>query len=255
MRIVALCLVLLAIATSTIAEEPLTISRAWDDLGGWLTAPLHGTTEGWIAGTGSVGLTALCYGYDRHWEGSVHALDVKAGWHNAARAATALGNTYVVAGGLGTLAIVSLISDSRPLQEEVWALGESAAYTSVLGEVLKKSTGRARPTQSKSPYDFHGPSLTYDSFPSGHAILTGSLAGCLIRRHPVPEVIIPVSVAALAVGASRVVLGKHWPSDVAAGLAIGFCSGWTLGRPKKNIDYGFWFDGKSAGAQLSVIIQ
>jgi membrane-associated phospholipid phosphatase len=254
-RIVALCLVLLATATSTMAEEPLTISRAWDDLGGWLTAPLHSTTTGWVAGVGSLGLTSLCYGYDRQWEDSIYALDNHRGWHNAAETATFLGNRYVVAGSIGTLGIISLLSNSRPLEEETWALGETVVYTSVLGEALKKGSGRARPTQSKSPYDFHGPSLSYDAFPSGHAILAGSLAGCLIRRHPVPEVIIPVSVAALAVGASRVVLGKHWPSDVVAGLAIGFCSGWTLGRPHKNIDYGFWFDGKGAGAQLSVIIQ
>jgi membrane-associated phospholipid phosphatase len=254
-RIITLCFVLLAMVTSTPAEEPLTLARAWDDLGGWLTAPLHGTTEGWIAGGGALGVTALCYGYDRRWEDSIHALDSHPGWHNAATATTSLGNTYVVAGGIGTLGLISLLSDSRPLKEEFWALGESTAYTAILGEALKKSIGRARPTQSKSPYNFHSPSMTYDSFPSGHTLLAGSLAGCLIRRHPVPEVIIPVSVAALAVGTSRVVLGKHWASDVAAGLAIGFCSGWTLGRPHSNVDYGFWFDGKNAGAQLSIIIQ
>jgi membrane-associated phospholipid phosphatase len=254
-RIIALCLVLLVMATSTIAEEPLTISRAWDDLGGWLTSPLHGTTTGWVAGAGSLGLTALCYGYDRHWENSMVGWTERNGLHDSAEAATWLGNRYVVAGGIGTLGIISLLCNSRPLQEETWALGETVIYTSVLGEALKKGTGRARPTQSKSPNDFHGPSLTYDAFPSGHALLAGSLAGCLIRRHPVPEVIIPVSVAALAVGASRVMLGRHWPSDVTAGLAIGFCSGWTLGRPHQNIDYGFWYDGKSAGAQLSIIIQ
>ncbi len=57
-RIVALCLVLLAMATSTTAEEPLTISRAWDDLGGWLTAPLHGTTTG----SASLSDVVLCWG-------------------------------------------------------------------------------------------------------------------------------------------------------------------------------------------------
>jgi membrane-associated phospholipid phosphatase len=254
-KAIALCLVVLAMAMDTPADEPMTLARSWDDLGGWLTAPLHGSTAGWMAAGGTLGLTALCYGHDRQWEYSIHALDSNPNMHSIATAATALGNTYVVAGGIGTLGIISLLCDSRPLKEEFWALGESSLYTALLSETLKRSVGRARPTQSESPYDFHGPSLTYDSFPSGHSILAGSLAGCLIRRHPVPEVIIPAALGALAVGGSRVVLGKHWPSDVVAGLAIGFCSGFTLGRPHKNVDYGFWYDGQSAGAQLSIIIQ
>jgi membrane-associated phospholipid phosphatase len=57
------------------------------------------------------------------------------------------------------------------------------------------------------------------SFPSGHAASAAAFAtGVAIEM---PELAAGVIVLALAVGASRVVTGVHYPSDVLAGFAIG----------------------------------
>jgi len=67
------------------------------------------------------------------------------------------------------------------------------------------------------------------SFPSGHATMSAvvylTLATLIVRL--VDDVAVRVYVLAvailltLAVGLSRIYLGVHWPSDVAAGWALG----------------------------------
>ncbi|HEY6527411.1 MAG TPA: phosphatase PAP2 family protein [Cellvibrionaceae bacterium] len=67
-----------------------------------------------------------------------------------------------------------------------------------------------------------GPSLLSDifSFPSGHSATASLLAVALVaicgRRA-----LLPAAVLMLAVAASRSMLGAHYPSDTAAGLALG----------------------------------
>jgi undecaprenyl-diphosphatase len=62
------------------------------------------------------------------------------------------------------------------------------------------------------------------SFPSGHAAnITASMIflGLVYRRW-----LVPLAVVALAVSYSRVYIGVHWPSDVAAGMALGGALAW-----------------------------
>ncbi len=72
------------------------------------------------------------------------------------------------------------------------------------------------------------------SFPSGHAASAAAFATGVALEMPVLAA--PVGALAAAVGASRVVTGVHFPSDVAAGFAIGTCAGlltvrwWPLHR-------------------------
>ena len=60
----------------------------------------------------------------------------------------------------------------------------------------------------------------YDSFPSGHAINIGAIAGPLTRSVPA-HLRRAVWPALALLAASRVLLLAHYPSDVAAGLGLG----------------------------------
>src|SRR3546814_13975504 len=72
------------------------------------------------------------------------------------------------------------------------------------------------------------------SFPSGHAMTAGvvylTLAAVLIRvetRRRLKAYLLSLAVlVTVAVGASRVYLGVHWPSDVVAGWAAG--AAWAM---------------------------
>ena len=57
------------------------------------------------------------------------------------------------------------------------------------------------------------------SFPSGHTAAAFVMA-CVTLYH-VPELAVLVLPLAVAIGASRVALGVHYPTDIAAGMVLG----------------------------------
>lgn len=91
----------------------------------------------------------------------------------------------------------------------------------VLGFALKELVRRARPVLAHPVAHAHG-----FSFPSGHALGSAaayaSVALVLPAVVPAPlRVLIGVAVP-VAVATTRVLLGVHFPSDVVAGLVLGW---------------------------------
>jgi undecaprenyl-diphosphatase len=93
-------------------------------------------------------------------------------------------------------------------------------------DILKQSIGRLRPDLELAPVTVH--SL---SFPSGHAA-NSMVAFVAIALFCAPEryrkaALTAAIAASLAVGATRPVLGVHWPSDVLGGWIFGLL--WAIG--------------------------
>lgn len=103
-------------------------------------------------------------------------------------------------------------------------LGAVALANVALYRALKDWTRRPRPFRRLGAIKAHVAPLDEFSFPSGHTLHAVSLTLIACWYFPVLGlVLVPFAVA---VAASRVVLGLHYPSDVLAATAIGSGMAW-----------------------------
>jgi undecaprenyl-diphosphatase len=139
---------------------------------------------------------------------------------------TALGG-FAVVGSLSAAAIVYLVLIGKRGTALMACVAVGGALAASL--VLKDFFDRPRPELVP-----HGSYVYTRSFPSGHSMLStavyltlGAILAQVQRRRLLKLylVVLALGTAAL-VGASRVYLGVHWPSDVVAGWAAG--SVWAL---------------------------
>jgi undecaprenyl-diphosphatase len=137
------------------------------------------------------------------------------------RDVTALGGTAVLT--LVTLVVVGYLLMQRQRGAALWVIVAILGGTLVsLG--LKGVFDRPRPDLVA-----HLAAAQGASFPSGHAMLSavayltlGALLARLERRRRAKIYVVSVALAlTLLVGASRVYLGVHWPTDVLAGWCVG----------------------------------
>ena len=84
--------------------------------------------------------------------------------------------------------------------------------TGIANFVLKQVFHRTRPLEKRI-------SGLNSSFPSGHAGTAFTIATVLSSQYP--RLKIPLYIGAVLVGISRIYLGRHYPSDVLVGAAIG----------------------------------
>jgi undecaprenyl-diphosphatase len=84
---------------------------------------------------------------------------------------------------------------------------------------LKAKTLRPRPYEFYRDITLSVPPLDQYSFPSGHTL--HAVAFTLVALGYYPSLDVLLVPFALLVGASRMVLGLHYPTDVLAGAAIG----------------------------------
>lgn len=170
-----------------------------------------GAMHGWFSGTDRAGmLAARAGGLPAGGKAGVALM----------RGATRLGNGDLRS-ILAVLLAIALLAVRRRL--EALALIVAGLTIPAAVEITKALTARPRPHLTAwldSPVTL--------SFPSGHAanstVVYGALAIIAWRLFG-PRAGVPAALAAAvlcaAIGVSRVYLGVHWPSDVAAGWALG----------------------------------
>jgi membrane-associated phospholipid phosphatase len=115
---------------------------------------------------------------------------------------------------------IGLIKKDSTLKHKAIFIGEAFLVNAFITKALKVAVNRARPFDTYSDID-PVVSSTGKSFPSGHTSIAFSTATSLSMAYPEWYVIVPSFLWASSVGYSRIHLGVHYPSDVAAGALIG----------------------------------
>ena len=115
---------------------------------------------------------------------------------------------------------IGLIKKDSTLKHKAIFIGEAFLVNAFITKALKVAVNRARPFDTYSDID-PVVSSTGKSFPSGHTSIAFSTATSLSMAYPEWYVIVPSFLWASSVGYSRMHLGVHYPSDVAAGALIG----------------------------------
>lgn len=102
-------------------------------------------------------------------------------------------------------------------------LGIEAWLALFLGQIfvqsLKKILSRERPYKIIKQLNTFGIDLRDYSFPSGHTTASFSMATTIAVN--MPRLTLIVFLLALIIGMSRIYLGVHYPTDVAAGIIFG----------------------------------
>ncbi len=102
-------------------------------------------------------------------------------------------------------------------------LSLSVVFASSVTHILKFAIGRARPllydSQGILGFQPFADDFLFESFPSGHSTHVGAVFAALALLFP--RFRLMFFALGVWLGATRIILGVHYPSDVAAGLAVG----------------------------------
>ena len=106
------------------------------------------------------------------------------------------------------------------------------------GSLLLTTQGKTLTARARPPFDQAVPPLEHSpSFPSGHtlnAVVVATVLAYLVLLYVRSRTARLVTLAGLVVacllmGLSRVYLGHHWSTDVAAGMVVGLAWAWAVG--------------------------
>jgi undecaprenyl-diphosphatase len=108
-----------------------------------------------------------------------------------------------------------------------WQVGLALLLAVTLSDgVLKPLVHRARPAVDLEASHLVGRPPTSSSFPSGHA--TTAAAGAAMLASVWPPARAAFWLLAIGIAVSRLYLGLHYPSDVAAGFLLGLLVAWFV---------------------------
>jgi membrane-associated phospholipid phosphatase len=112
-----------------------------------------------------------------------------------------------------------------------YALWTAVIGATAIGTFLKRVLGRVRPRR-ESAGKFLGPSLRHanyrESFPSSHS--ASAMAYSAVLSAAYPHGAITFWTLGLICAGLRYILDAHWPSDVVAGIMLGYVAGFVSWR-------------------------
>lgn len=180
--------------------------------------------------------TALFLNDERISDNVIEFRDRNDLFHNTSKNATLQAETWAQ----GAMPIATYLLGAAIKNEKIKQTGailaSSVINNAIVTFAIKGITGRQRPAYDNRKDKWHWFQLRkFDSFPSGHSSGAWAIATTIAKRHN-SNIVVPIICYTLAssVSISRVVLERHWSSDVFVGAAIGYGIGSYMARKHKN---------------------
>lgn len=160
-------------------------------------------------------------GRDAAWESGISGSAGSSAKH-VSHVLTRMGNGTAIAAILGVTYLSSRRAHDDRLSESSSLAAESLLDAGIWIVVLKAVTARVRPNSADAGAFFQYGSSSSASFPSGHAMGAFSVAAVFAEEYHDKKWVPWLSYGlATLVGASRLVLGRHFPGDVIVGAVLG----------------------------------
>ncbi len=216
----------LAQEDSTAAKNRIWKQLAYDgkftlqSIGNGFTQPLRWQKDDFITAGGIVVGTGILYLADNEAQSFFqnHQNDVPqvvkdVGWYFGSPQ-----NFFMITAGIYGF---GLITDNEKVRQTGVLIISSAVTSGIIQSISKTAVGRARPISGNrddfKPFDN---TAGYHSFPSGHAILSFSMAHAIAKQFDNFWVKAGIYTAGSIAPISRLWANAHWLSDVGLGIAL-----------------------------------
>ncbi len=146
-------------------------------------------------------------------------------------------------GGGPILALVVIILAVRRWKYIIRNVVAGLVVQTATVQVLKHLTGRPRPPDSEGLTVFYGPGTDFHSFPSSHAAYAFMLATVAAAYFPRWRWLAYAGATAIAL--SRVLLDRHFISDIMVGALVGYLAAYLVLR---------WWPPRESGAEAQETI-
>jgi membrane-associated phospholipid phosphatase len=146
-------------------------------------------------------------------------------WHDRSITISnaSLGATAATAGGIYLTGLI--ITHDAHAKETGVHTAEATIDSVIMYSAAKAIFSRQRPFSGTGEGNFFAGNWTNGSFPSGHAMLTWTIASTVAHEYHSPWVKLAMYGLAATVSTTRVTSREHFPSDVLVGSVLGYGMG------------------------------
>jgi hypothetical protein len=229
-------------------RPPAFLKMVLLDTGHVLSAPARWRGREWLVFAGSTAALATMSLADESLSDSARESGPSSGFAGEMYNQLGGGGSVLLLGGFYLAGVIG--KDSKAKNVCLDGLTASLIATGMITPVMGTLVGRERPTEEQGAYSFH-PSEGR-AFPSGHATQVFAVASVIATSYDQLWVKAAAYGLASMTAWERVRRGKHFPTDVVAGAAIGTLVGHSVVRFNTRLRSGEK-EPESTGARLTLV--